>query len=182
MPTGAEYEAKIASYNWDDIVNLWNQIESGNTPGWDSGKALEYLILLAFQLEGAEVTWPYSVRLDGEELEQIDGVVYSDGLACLTECKDMAERSNIEPIAKLRNQLLRRPIATIGSVFSRKGFTESAVTLARFVAPQTILLWGGEEIAYTIQNKCMRRALIKKYRFCVERGLPDYNITIEALP
>jgi hypothetical protein len=58
MPTGAEYEAKIASYNWDDLVNLWNQIESGNTPGWDSGKALEYLILLAFQLEGAEVTWP----------------------------------------------------------------------------------------------------------------------------
>jgi hypothetical protein len=52
---GAEYEKKIAVYNWDNILDLWKGIESGNTPGWESGKALEYLILRAFQLEGAEV-------------------------------------------------------------------------------------------------------------------------------
>ncbi len=53
--------------------------------------------------------------------------------------------------------------------------------IARFVAPQTILLWGGEEIFYCLQNKLMRQALLKKYRFCVERGFPDYNITNEVL-
>lgn len=181
MPTGAEYEAKIGNYSWENLINLWSQIESGNTPGWDAGKALEYLVLRAFKLEGAEVTYPYSIRIDGDELEQIDGVIYSDALNCLVECKDTSTKSNIEPIAKLRNQLLRRPATTIGSVFSRNGFTESATTLVRFVAPQTILLWGGEEIYYCLQNKLMRQALLKKYRFCVERGLPDYNITNEAL-
>ncbi len=40
MPSGAEYEGKITSYDWNGLVNLWSQIESGNTPGWDSGKAL----------------------------------------------------------------------------------------------------------------------------------------------
>ena len=180
MPTGKEYEAKIANYNWDDLIQLWSEIESGDTPGWDTGKALEYLVLRAFELDGAEVTWPYSVRVDGDELEQIDGVVYSEGLACIIECKDSSTKVNIEPIAKLRNQLLRRPTTTIGSVFSRNGFTEAAITLARFVSPQTILLWGGEEINYSLQNKNKSRFLIKKYRYCIEYGLPDYNITIEA--
>ncbi len=182
MPTNAEYEAKIGSYNSDDLIKLWSQIESGKTPGWDAGKALEYFILKAFQLEGAEVTFPYSIRVDGDELEQIDGVIYSDGLNCLVECKDTLTKSNIEPIAKLRNQLLRRPSATIGCIFSRSGFTESATTLARFTAPQTVLLWGGEEIYYCLQNQLMRQALLKKYRFCVERGLPDYNIISEISP
>lgn len=180
MATGKEYKAKIANYNWDDLIQLWSEIESGDTPGWDTGKALEYLILRAFELDGAEVTWPYSVRVDGDELEQIDGVVYSEALACIIECKDSSTKVNIEPIAKLRNQLLRRPATTIGSVFSRNGFTEAAITLARFVSPQTILLWGGEEINYSLQNKSTSRSLIKKYRYCIEYGLPDYNITIEA--
>jgi hypothetical protein len=61
----------------------------------------------------------------------------------LIECKDTFKEVNIEAIAKLRNQLLRRPAATIVSVFSRSGFTEAKVTLTGFVAPQTILLWRG---------------------------------------
>lgn len=181
MTTGAEYEARIQTYDWKQLADLWSQIESGNTTGWAPGKALEYLIIRTFQLEGSDVTWPYSVRIDGEELEQIDGVIYTNGLACLVECKDTGERANIEPIAKLRNQLQRRPVTVIGSIFSRSGFTESATNLARFISPQTILLWGGDEINYAIQNQCIRMALVKKYRFCVERGLPDYNITVEGL-
>ncbi len=176
---GLDYEKKIGDYNWDNLLDLWKGIELGNTPGWEAGKALEYLILRAFQLEGAEVTWPYSVRVDGEEVEQIDGVVYSDGLACLIECKDTAERVSIEPIAKLRNQLLRRPATAIGSVFSRSGFTEPALTLAQFITPQTVLLWSGEEITYALENQYFCQALIKKYRFCIERGITYYNIKVE---
>jgi hypothetical protein len=59
------------------------------------------------------------VKINEGEVEQIDGVVYSDELACLVECKDEAGKVNFEPIAKLRNQLLRRPGAAIGMVFSR---------------------------------------------------------------
>ncbi|MCF2148418.1 restriction endonuclease [Desmonostoc muscorum LEGE 12446] len=130
-------------------------------------------------MDGAEVTWPYSVRVDGYELEQIDGVVYSEGSACIIECKDSSKNVDVVPIAKLRNQLLRRPTTTIGSVFSSNGFTEASRILARFISPQTILLWGGHEIRYSLYNKFIRRSLIKKYRYCVEYALPDYDITIE---
>ncbi|MDM8551931.1 restriction endonuclease [Desulfobacterales bacterium HSG2] len=84
------------------------------------------------------------------KLEQIDGVVYTEGLAFLVECKDQAENVNIEPVAKLRNQLSRRPPATMGMVFSRSGFTESAVMLEQKTSPQRILLWEGYEIAYAL--------------------------------
>ena len=163
MTTNAEYKARITTYNWDNLIKLWSEIESGNTPNWDAGKALEYLILRAFQLNKSEVTWTYSVYLDGEEIEQIDGVVYADGLSCIIECKDTAKPVKIEPIAKLRNQLLRRPAATIGSIFSRSGFTEASETLAGFVAPQTILLWGGEEIKYSGSSVIFMETLVQNH-------------------
>ena len=61
MTTAAEYEQRITCYSWDELSTLWNQIQSADTPDWDTGKAMEYLILRAFQLEGAEVIYPYSV-------------------------------------------------------------------------------------------------------------------------
>jgi hypothetical protein len=36
------------------------------------------MVLRAFELDGAEVKWPYRVKLFGEEVEQIDGVIYSE--------------------------------------------------------------------------------------------------------
>lgn len=181
MPTGAEYEARIKTYNFDDLIRLWSEIEAGDTPDWDAGKALEYLVIRAFQVEGAEVLYPYSVRTDEEEeLEQIDGAIYADGLSCLVECKDTSTKVNVEPIAKLRNQLLRRPAAAIGCVFSSSGFTDAASTLAKYIAPQTILLWTPGEIYYCLQNQFMRQALLKKYRYCIEHGNPNYNIITEV--
>ncbi len=38
------------------LLVLWRQIQDKNTPGWGPGKALEYLVLRAFQIEGATVT------------------------------------------------------------------------------------------------------------------------------
>ncbi len=179
MVSKTDYEKKISQYDWDDLLNLWSAVNAGDTPGWTPGKAFEYLVLRAFQLEGAEVRWPYSVRIDGGEIEQIDGVIYSDGLSCLVECKDQTGKVKIAPIAKLRNQLLRRPGAAIGIVFSRSEFTDSALTLAQFIAPQTILLWSGDEVDYALQNRYMRKGLVAKYRYCIEFGLPDYDIKTE---
>ena len=181
MTTAAGYERRIARYNVAMLIRLWDRISRGRTPHWDPGKALEYLVIRAFQLEGAEVRWPYSVRIEKDELEQIDGVVYTDGLSCLVECKDKSENLNIEPIAKLRNQVLRRPSTVIGIVFSRQGFTDAALTLAQFTAPQVILLWSGEEVKLALENSYMRRGLLAKYRHCIEYGLPDYNLKAEFL-
>ncbi len=63
------YQQKISQYNLDDLQDLWREIEARETPEWASGKAFEYLVLRAFELEGAEVRWPYSVRIDGDEIE-----------------------------------------------------------------------------------------------------------------
>ena len=176
MATNKELESRISTYKWRDLARLWKEITSQTSINWEAGKALEYLVLRAFQLEGAEVQWPYHVNVNGETIEQIDGVVYSDSLCCLIECKDTAEPRNIEPIAKLRNQLMRRPASTIGVIFSRTGFTASAATLAQFLAPQTILLWEGSDIEYALEKHMFRRGLSEKYRFCVEKGFPIYDL------
>jgi len=53
------------------------------------GKAFEYLILRAFELDGAEVKWPYPVSLygQGEVIEEIDGSVRINALYCLIETR-----------------------------------------------------------------------------------------------
>lgn len=181
MATDAEYEKLISSYKHKDLLRLWQEIQTNQAENWESGKAFEYLILRAFQLEGADVRWPYRVKLGEEIIEQIDGLVYADGLACLIECKDQAEPVNVEPVAKLRNQLLRRPVATIGAIFSRSGFTEPVEILARYLAPQTILLWNGDELDYALKKRWMCRGLAAKYRFCIERGSAIYDLREETM-
>jgi hypothetical protein len=180
MPEDAVYREKIAQYEQAELLALWEAIEAGDTPDWEPGKAFEYFILRAFELEGAEVCYPYRVSIE-KELEQIDGVIYADGIACLIEVKDQQEHVNFEPVAKLRSQLLRRPAMVIGSVFSRSGFTYSCITLTKYTAPQTILLWNGKEIDYAFKNHSMRWALKTKYHYCVEYGLFTYNLLEETL-
>lgn len=183
MASENEYARRIGHCDWTALLDLWESIQAENTRGWAPGKAFEYLVLRAFQLEGADIGWPYTVSIGGEQIEQIDGVVYSDGLSCLVECKDQRDPVNVEPIAKLRNQLLRRPSSAIGVVFSsRSAFSDPAVTLAQFTAPQTILLWRPEEVDCALRQQRVRQALTAKHRWCIEYGLPDYNITAGDLP
>jgi restriction endonuclease len=173
---------RIQKLDWAGLRSLWLRIVSGSAPGWRPGKALEHLVLRAFQLDGAIVTWPYGVQMSGAEIEQIDGAIYCGGLSCLLECKDSKNSTNIEPIAKLRNQLLRRPAGVIGIVVSRGGFTEPAETLAQFLSPQTVLLYGGEELDFLLAQEKMVAPLLTKYRYCVERGLRNFNNRVEAIP
>jgi hypothetical protein len=176
MPTPEEYESKIKKLEWKGLQKLWKAIKSRDTTGWDSGKAFEYLILRAFELDEAQVRWPYPVTLFGEEIEQIDGSVFACGLYCLVEGKDEIENVAIAPIAKLRNQLLRRPAGTIGMLFSSGKFTEPAVHLAHFALPQAVLLWTGDEVEYILTKRNICESLELKYRACVDFGISDYNI------
>jgi hypothetical protein len=63
MPKAEEYEARIRRLRWPGLQKLWEAIKQRDTPGWDAGKAFEYLILRTFELDGAQVRWPYSVTL-----------------------------------------------------------------------------------------------------------------------
>ena len=103
MPTAEEYEAKVRTHGWDELGKLREAIKRRDTPGWDAGKALEYAIIRAFELDGATVRWPYPVSLFGEEVEQIDGSVGYAGLYCLVESKDEEDDIAIAPLSTRRS-------------------------------------------------------------------------------
>jgi hypothetical protein len=182
MTTESEYKTKIQTYSALELPDLWQNIQEGNTQDWAAGKAFEYLILRAFELEKAEVRYPYSVPMStisssnsNRDMEQIDGVVYTQGVACLVECKDYTAAINFEPIAKLRSQLMRRPSATIASIFSMAGFTDPALTLLNFIHPQTILAWEKDEITYCLEKENFCNSLVKKYRKAIELGTYNFS-------
>ena len=158
MASAYEYQQKIQRLDWSALKKLWKQIEDRNTPDWEAGKAFEYLIVRMFELDGATVNYPYPV----DQMEQIDGVVYLEASSCIIESKDYSnDKVGVAPVYKLRNQLLRRPAGVVGSVFSRTGFTEAAITLASFTMPQTVLLWEGKEIEVILQEEHIKALFVK---------------------
>jgi len=177
-----EYIKQVRKFkNHAALLRFWQAIREGTPlPGWPAGRAFEFLILRAFEIERAEVTWPYEVRLEGMVVEQVDGAVHRGGLFCLIEAKDYNEAIDYEPIAKLRDKLARRPPATIGLVFSKRGFSSPAKTLAKYLVPQRILLWEGNEVEFALGRKGMWAGLQRKFRYAVEHGLPDFNIATEG--
>lgn len=176
-----EYRDIIRKINKQkDLLNFWDKIKSKNLNEWASGKAFEYLILRAFELEGAIVRYPYSVLLFGQIVEQIDGCIHLSNkhLHVLAEFKDQKDKVNIEPIAKLRNQLLRRPSTSIGCVFTTSGFTEPALVLSQFSFPQTILLWENDNIEYCLKNKRFIKGLEEKFKIAVQESFTNFDLTI----
>jgi len=115
------------------------------------------------------------MQSNGTVAEQIDGAVYHSGFACLVESKDYSDPNNIEPIAKLRNQLTRRPAGALGLLFARNGFTEPAKTLTRMTNPLKILLWEFEELEKGLSTGTMCQALKTKFFYAVEMAIPDYD-------
>lgn len=182
--TEAEYLIKIRKLTWDDLNKLWQAILANNTPDWEPGKAFEYLVIRMFELDNVEVKYPYNVPLphNSKIMEQIDGVVYIDNLAVLIESKDYnsdgkKSNINIEPIAKMRNQLSRRPFISIGSIFSAGGFTESVSSLIDYLGNDTILLWQGEEVEKCLSEKKIKDYFKNKLQNRIEFGIHDFNIT-----
>jgi Restriction endonuclease len=175
MSTAEEHEARIQTRDWAGLRDLWEQIEDRNTPGFDAGKAFEYLVLRLFQLDGAEVRWPYRVIIRGVEIEQIDGIIYVAGMPFLIESKDESQNIAIDPIAKLRGQMARRHPGTIGMLFSYRGFTGPALMLVQQTSPQNVLLWSGFEVLHALRRERIVDALVAKYRHCIEHGIPDFD-------
>jgi Restriction endonuclease len=183
MPTDAEYESMIQQFdNWKKLSAFWRKVQKGDTPGWAAGKAFEYLVLQAFNLDGGTVRRPYPVEIENEVVEQIDGFVHIGRFSCVVESKQTEKAVAIAPLAKMRNQLLRRHSGAIGLVFSFSGFTNAAVILARYIAPQAILLWTGLEIEQALKDKKILGHLEYKYRTCVETGISDASIQMLGAP
>jgi Restriction endonuclease len=173
----SEAESKIQALDWAGLRDLWAKIQARDTPDWEPGMAFEYLVLRAFELDGALVQWPYEVDFQGVVVEQIDGLVVAAGLHAMVESKDQRERISIAPIAKLRNQLMRRPSATIGMVFSTSDYTYPAIVLASYLAGQTILLWLAREITLALEREEIVSLLEAKYLGCVKDAIPDPDTT-----
>ncbi|CAN5456905.1 hypothetical protein BH09BAC4_BH09BAC4_38190 [soil metagenome] len=171
---------KVQSLNRSQLCDLWESIKRRDTEesGWQKGLAFEYLILKAFQLEGAEVVWSFKVELFDAEIEQIDGVIHlpNSNISVLVESKDYQEAVSIDPVVKMRSQLQRRPNGVVGSVFSTNDFTAPALTLAQFMAPQTILLWEQPDIEYCLVEGTFIKGFLRKYRHCIEHGKANFNL------
>lgn len=169
-----KYVRLIRSMNWPELRDLWENVASGSTPGWGDGKALEHLVVRAFELGGLEVEYPYHVPPGGHPLEQIDGIIYLPHHVYLLECKD-EKATDIEAIARLRNQLMRRPDTTLGCVFTRDRFTDPAVIVADFATPQRILLWSKGDIEGGLLSEDFAAVLQDKYRQLCKYGLTDHS-------
>jgi hypothetical protein len=176
-----DHIARIRQLDWDGLRDLWDRTAKGPAPGWPPGKAFEYLVLRAFELDGATVRWPFEVTLGDSVIEQIDGAVYASHLSCLIEAKDTAGLIDIGALAKMRTQLARRPGGTLGAVFSRSGFTDPAVALAGYFAPQTVLLWSGKEILECLLERRIASMLLEKFRECVEEGTPQTSEVVRIV-
>ncbi|HEX6747229.1 MAG TPA: restriction endonuclease [Longimicrobium sp.] len=170
MPSHSDHVARIRAMGRDDLHALLARVRAGRTPGWPAGRAFEYLVLRAFELDGATVRWPFTVSMADETVEQIDGAVYAANLSCIVETKDTVAPIDIIALAKMRTQLARRPAATVGLVISKSGFTNAATTLAGYFAPQTVLLIAGDELDEAMATGGMVAMLMAKYRECVEEG------------
>src|SRR3954471_9970025 len=100
-----DLEKEAGAWERDDLLTVWERIKSGDQlPGWQSGKAFEYLVIRAFQVEGYPIRWPFQVSYPQKfgTMEQVDGVVYLGDRAFLIESKDLSEPAAIEAVAKLR--------------------------------------------------------------------------------
>jgi hypothetical protein len=166
---------RIEKMGWKELNLLWQQIKNLNTTEWREGRALEHLVIRAFKLEEkADVEYPYHVPPGGQIIEQIDGVVFLDGLCFLIECKD-EKATDIEAISKLRIQLLRRPESVLGCVFTRERFTKPALILTDLSLPHRILLWSDSHIEDSLRKESFANTLREKYRYLCMYGLEDHS-------
>nr|AYM52398.1 hypothetical protein [Cystobacter sp.] len=169
-----KYAGWVRSMGWSGLSELWRRIEDGRELGsWPPGRAFEYLILRAFQLEGAQVIWPYR-----GEWEQVDGAVYVDGLSCLIECKHWREPVDFGPIAKLKVRVDRRPPPAIGLFFSASDFTLPARQEFQAQPLRNVLLWVKQDVNLSLRRG-MRAALRLKWRKAVEEAVMDYELEAE---
>ena len=168
---------KVRCFDWIALEQFWNDIKAKNTPKWNPGKALEYMLVRAFELEGAEVVYPCNNSALSAK-EQFDGFVFAQqlGTGFLIECKDWEEKVAFDELAKLHGRLSYRMSSAFGLFLSRKGFTASATEMMYLMAPHNILLWSFEEIDECFKNHKFIEALEYKYKYAMITANPNIAV------
>ena len=177
---------KAESLGLIDVFQLWQDIKDGTVHDWNSGRALEYLIVRAFQLDVEAETellgtrWPFGVTYPQKigNVEQIDGIAYLKFCNFIIESKDYNQPLDVEPLAKLRQRLEKRPPGTMGILFGKKGFTDPARIIAQFANPLNVLLMQSSDLNYAIKEDKIQLIYVVRemFRHAVELGLPDLGV------
>lgn len=164
-----------------DLLRIWDQIKQDQAiDGFADGRAFEYLIVRAFDIEKTPVRWPFQVTYSQKfgTMEQVDGIVYIGERAFLIESKATSEPVAIESLAKLRFRLEKRPPSTMGILFSVNEFTLPTEVFAQFASPLNILLWGGSDLDLALEHGQMTEALKQKLEYATEYGLPLFPYSV----
>lgn len=135
-------------------------------------------MIRAFQLESAEVRWPFQVTYPQKfgTMEQLDGTVYLGERAFLVESKDLSEPAAIEAVAKLRFRLEGRPPGTMAVLFSVRNFTLPTEVFTQFASPLNVLLWSSDDLDHALEHGSMVAGLRLKLRYATEWGLPLFPL------
>lgn len=175
--TAKDLQRDAEKWAYSDLLKIWEQIKAGSpVQGFAAGKAFEYLVIRAFQLEKTDVRWPFQVTYPQKfgTMEQIDGIVYLSQRAFLVESKDLSEPAAIESVAKLRFRLESRPPSTMGVLFSVRDFSLPTEVFTQFASPLNVLLWGSSDLDIALASQSMTEGLRQKLEFATEYGLPLY--------
>ena len=88
-------QINIKNSSHQDLIRLWETVidPRQTKDGLSPQEAFRHLIVRAFELEGAEVRYPYQVSEDGERdaLEHLDGVLYIEGHSCIVESRCLSK-------------------------------------------------------------------------------------------
>lgn len=173
--TARDFETEARGWDRADLLRIWNAIKAGEPiRGWPPGRAFEYLVVRAFDIEGAKVLWPFHVVYPQRfgTMEQVDGVVYLGERAFLLESKNLSESIAVEAVARLRMRLESRPPGTMGVLFSVRKFTLPTEVFTQFATPLNVLLWENTDLDVALANASMVATLRAKLEYAIEHGLP----------
>jgi len=180
---------------WRDLVGPPNADPADHLPkfagveiaGDEAGYVFQKWILEAFRVSGASVEGPFLVPMTsqrnavggralaeqlprGRTTEEIDGLVLCDWQAFAVECK--FEKVDFDPIARLHLVAERRPVGTLGLLFTPFGFTEPALELVAELRPIRVLLFHYSDIDFAVHTRDFLDTVYRKWRAAVKYGLP----------
>lgn len=173
-PSEQKFIKRIQTYDWAKLERLWEKVRDGKKTRWSDGKALEYLFIRAFELEGIDVEYPYCNKVEKYE-EQVDGYLSTRNpeVSFLVECKDWSNKVTFDELAKLNSRLSYRIPSVLGVFVSMSDYTPSAMELLFMMQPRRIILWSKNDINECFKHHKFTKALIHKYHYALMTA--DHN-------
>lgn len=177
--SAADMETEAKGWSRDDLLRVWEDIKARRPiDGWPRGKAFEYFVVRAFDIEGLRVKWPYEVtyRQKLGIVEQNDGFIYLGERPFLIESKDVSDPLEVESVAKLRFRLEARPPGTMSVLFNSTKFSLATEVFAQFAVPLNVVLWRGQDFDSVLPTASMAAGLQAKLDAATERGIPLFPL------